>query len=205
MARKILSSGSERIMLERVLPYAKTLLSSVITEGDTAVDATAGNGHDTLFLAQLVGDSGAVYAFDIQQQAVDATIGRLKEHGLEKRAHVILDGHEHLSKYVHGEVAGAIFNLGYLPGGIHDIITKGETTISAIQQLLSKLKIGGIIVLVIYHGHEGGKEERDAVIEYVSQLPQKYVHVLRYEFINQKNDPPFLIALEKMKKLPDPE
>lgn len=71
-------------MLERVLPYAKTLLSSVITEGDTAVDATAGNGHDTLFLAQLVGDSGAVYAFDIQQQAVDATIGRLKEHGLEK-------------------------------------------------------------------------------------------------------------------------
>lgn len=190
-------------MLERVLPYAKTLLSSVINEGDIAVDATAGNGHDTLFLANLVGETGFVYAFDIQQQAVDVTIQRLKENGLEHRARVILDGHEQLSKYVQEEVAGAIFNLGYLPGGNHDIITKGETTISAIEQLLSLLKIGGIIVLVIYHGHEGGKEERDAVIEFVKSLPQKYVHVLRYEFINQKNDPPFIIALEKMKKLPD--
>ncbi len=190
-------------MLERVLPYAKTLLSSVINEGDIAVDATAGNGHDTLFLANLVGETGFVYAFDIQQQAVDVTIQRLKENGLEHRARVILDGHEQLSKYVQEEVAGAIFNLGYLPGGNHDIITKGETTISAIEQLLSLLKIGGIIVLVIYHGHEGGKEERDAVIEFVKSLPQKYVHVIRYEFINQKNDPPFIIALEKMKKLPD--
>ncbi|MBB5148134.1 16S rRNA C1402 N4-methylase RsmH [Ureibacillus thermosphaericus] len=190
-------------MLVRVLPYAKTLLSSVINEGDIAVDATAGNGHDTLFLANLVGETGFVYAFDIQQQAVDVTIQRLKENGLEHRARVILDGHEQLSKYVQEEVAGAIFNLGYLPGGNHDIITKGETTISAIEQLLSLLKIGGIIVLVIYHGHEGGKEERDAVIEFVKSLPQKYVHVLRYEFINQKNDPPFIIALEKMKKLPD--
>lgn len=189
-------------MLERVLPYAKTLLSSVINEGDIAVDATAGNGHDTLFLANLVGETGFVYAFDIQQQAVDVTIQRLKENGLEHRARVILDGHEQLSKYVQEEVAGAIFNLGYLPGGNHDIITKGETTISAIEQLLSLLKIGGIIVLVIYHGHEGGKEERDAVIEFVKSLPQKYVHVLRYEFINQKNDPPFIIALEKIKKLP---
>lgn len=189
-------------MLERVLPYAKTLLSSVINEGDIAVDATAGNGHDTLFLANLVGETGFVYAFDIQQQAVDATIQRLKENGLEHRARVILDGHEQLSKYVQEEVAGAVFNLGYLPGGNHDIITKGETTISAIEQLLSLLKIGGMIVLVIYHGHEGGKEERDAVIEFVKSLPQKYVHVLRYEFINQKNDPPFIIALEKIKKLP---
>ena len=190
-------------MLERVLPYAKTLLSQVISEGDIAVDGTAGNGHDTLFLAQLVGDKGQVYAFDIQQQAVEATRNRLKEHGLEHRAHVILDGHEKLSQYVEGEIAGAIFNLGYLPGGNHEIVTKGETTISAIRQLLDKLKIGGIIVLVIYHGHEGGKEEKDAVIQYVSELPQKYVHVLRYEFINQKNNPPFIIALEKVKKLPD--
>lgn len=202
MAREILRRGREE-MLERVLPYAKTLLSQVISEGDIAVDGTAGNGHDTLFLAQLVGDKGQVYAFDIQQQAVEATRNRLKEHGLEHRAHVILDGHEKLSQYVEGEIAGAIFNLGYLPGGNHEIVTKGETTISAIRQLLDKLKIGGIIVLVIYHGHEGGKEEKDAVIQYVSELPQKYVHVLRYEFINQKNNPPFIIALEKVKKLPD--
>lgn len=186
-------------MLERVLPYAKTLLSQVIKEGDIAVDATAGNGHDTLFLAQLVGESGCVYAFDIQEDAIEATNNRLKEHGLDGRARVILDGHEQLSKYVEGEIAGAIFNLGYLPGGNHEIITKGETTISALEQLIAKLKVGGIIVLVIYHGHEGGKEERDAVIDFVSKLPQKYIHALRYEFINQQNHPPFIIALEKKK------
>jgi hypothetical protein len=67
------------------------------------------------------------------------------------------------------------------------------------------LKVGGIIVLVIYHGHEGGKEERDEVIRFVSELPQKYIHVLRYEFLNQKNDPPFVIALEKVKEMPASE
>ncbi len=127
---------------------------------------------------------------------------RLKENGLENRATVILDGHQHVTKYITEEIAGAVFNLGYLPGANHEIITKGETTIQAIESLLSLLKINGIIVLVIYHGHEGGKIERDAVLEYVSNLPQKYVHVLKYEFLNQNNDPPFIIAIEKTKKLP---
>lgn len=190
-------------MLQRVLPYAKTLLSEVIKEGDIAIDATCGNGHDTLFLTELVGDSGHVYGFDIQQQAIDTTKYRLEEHGVLNRATIILDGHENLSKYVKEEISGAVFNLGYLPGARHDVVTKGETTISAIRQLLKQLKIGGMIVLVVYHGHDGGKEERDAIINYVSSLPQKYVHVLRYEFINQKNSPPFIIALEKMKTLPD--
>ncbi|KGR91091.1 rRNA methyltransferase [Ureibacillus massiliensis 4400831 = CIP 108448 = CCUG 49529] len=188
--------------LQRVLQYAQFLLSKVIEEGDIAVDATAGNGHDTLFLAKLVGKTGHVYAFDIQQEAIEATKVRLKEHGLSDRSTVILDGHQHVENYVKDKIAGAVFNLGYLPGANHDIITKGETTIQAIDSLLGLLKVGGMMVLVIYHGHEGGKEERNAVIEYVSELPQKHVHVLRYEFINQKNDPPFIIALEKVKEFP---
>ncbi|GLC88160.1 tRNA (mnm(5)s(2)U34)-methyltransferase [Lysinibacillus piscis] len=187
--------------LQRVLQYAQQLLKETITEGDTVVDATAGNGHDTLFLAQLVGDTGQVYAFDVQKSAVDATLHRLLDAGLEHRALILHRGHEELANHVHKTVAAAIFNLGYLPGSDHDIITKPNTTIQAIEALLALLKIGGIIVLVIYHGHSGGKEERDAVINYVSQLPQKYVHVLKYEFLNQQNDPPFVIALEKMKEL----
>ncbi len=188
--------------LQRVLQYAQQLLKATVEEGDTVVDATAGNGHDTLFLAQLVGDNGQVYAFDVQKSAVDTTLLRLLDHGLEHRGLVLHRGHEEVAKYVHTQVAAAIFNLGYLPGSNHDIITKPNTTIVAIQDLLKLLKIGGLIVLVIYHGHSGGKEERDAVIEYVSQLPQKYVHVLKYEFLNQQNDPPFVIALEKMKDYP---
>ena len=191
--------------LERVLQYAQTLLKSAINEGDIAVDATAGNGHDTLFLAQLVGDDGFVYAFDVQKQAVDATLHRLLDNALEHRALVLKDGHENLAKYVNKPVAGAIFNLGYLPGSDHEVITRPNTTIQALESLLKLLKIGGIIVLVIYHGHEGGKEERDEVIRFVSELPQKYIHVLRYEFLNQKNDPPFVIALEKVKEIPASE
>ena len=127
---------------------------------------------------------------------------RLLDNALEHRAIVLKDGHENVAKYVTKPVSAAIFNLGYLPGGNHEIVTKPNTTIQSIESLLKLLKVGGMIVLVIYHGHEGGKEERDEVIRFVSDLPQKYVHVLRYEFINQKNDPPFIIALEKVKEFP---
>ncbi|MEK3728188.1 MULTISPECIES: class I SAM-dependent methyltransferase [unclassified Lysinibacillus] len=188
--------------LQRVLQYAQQLLKDSIDEGDTVVDATAGNGHDTLFLAQLVGDNGQVYAFDVQKEAVDATLLRLLDHGLEHRALVLNKGHEDVAQYVHKPVAAAIFNLGYLPGSNHDIITKPATTTQAIEELLKLLKVGGLIILVIYHGHPGGKEERDTVMDYVSRLPQKHVHVLKYEFLNQQNDPPFVIALEKMKEFP---
>ena len=188
--------------LERVLQYAQTLLKSAVGDGDIAGDATAGNGHDTLFLAELVGDDGFVYAFDVQKQAVDATLHRLLDNALEHRALVLKDGHENVAKYVDKPVSGAIFNLGYLPGSDHEVITRPNTTIQALESLLKLLKVGGIIVLVIYHGHEGGKEERDEVIRFVSGLPQKYIHVLRYEFLNQKNDPPFVIALEKVKEYP---
>lgn len=186
--------------LQRVLQYAQSLLEMTVGEGEIAVDATAGNGHDTLFLANLVGDDGYVYSFDVQKQAVDATLHRLLDNALEHRALVLRDGHENVAKYITKPVAGAIFNLGYLPGSDHDIITKPNTTIQALESLLKLLKVGGIIVLVIYHGHEGGKEERDEVIRFVNELPQKYIHVLRYEFLNQQNDPPFVIALEKVKE-----
>ncbi|WP_339195485.1 class I SAM-dependent methyltransferase [Solibacillus sp. FSL R5-0449] len=188
--------------LERVLQYAQTLLEMSVSEGDIAVDATAGNGYDTLFLANLVGDDGYVYAFDVQKEAVDATLHRLLDHALEHRAIVLKDGHENVANYIHKPVSAAIFNLGYLPGSNHEIVTKPNTTIQAIESLLKLLKVGGMIVLVVYHGHEGGKDERDEVIRYVSDLPQKHVHVLRYEFMNQKNDPPFIIALEKVKEFP---
>lgn len=185
--------------LERVLDYAKTLLRKSIDFGDVAIDATAGNGHDTLYLTELVGDTGHVFAFDVQQQALDATKERLKEHGVFERTTLILDGHENFAKHVDEPIGGAVFNLGYLPGADHSLTTQAETTITAIDAMLEQMKIGGIVVLVVYHGHEGGKIERDNVLKYVEHLPQKQVHVLRYDFLNQKNDPPFIVALEKVK------
>lgn len=189
--------------LQRVLQYAQFLLKETVETGDIVVDATAGNGYDTTFLAQLVGENGHVFAFDVQQQAIESTNKRLTEAGMANRVSTILDGHENVAQYVQQPISAAIFNLGYLPGSEHQIITKPNTTLQAIESLLKLLKVGGMIVLVVYYGHEGGKEERDQVIEYVSSLPQKKVHVLRYEFINQKNDPPFVIALEKVAEIPN--
>lgn len=185
--------------LKRVLPFAKELLSSVIKPGDLVVDATAGNGHDTLFLAELVGETGHVYAFDVQPEAIQSTEDKLVEANLLSRATLILDGHEHVSQYVQKEIAAAIFNLGYLPGSNLQIVTKGNSTIQAVTSLLEMLKVGGLIVLVVYNGHNGGKEEKDILMDYVMHLPYSFAHVLCYQFLNQQNNPPFIIAIEKMK------
>ncbi|MFX3675035.1 MAG: class I SAM-dependent methyltransferase [Paenisporosarcina sp.] len=183
--------------LQRVIPYVKTLLKSAVSPGDTVIDATAGNGYDTLFLAQLVGPTGHVYAFDVQKTAIDSTLLRLGEH--RNHATVIQTGHEMISSYVTDEISAAVFNLGYLPGSDHEIITRPETTIKAIESCLHLLKVGGLVVLVVYQGHVGGEVERDFLLDYVKSLPQSYVHVLKYEFINQQNHPPFVLAIEKMK------
>lgn len=150
-------------MLKRVIPFAHELLQNSMQSGDFAIDATAGNGHDTVMLADIVGHSGHVLAFDVQKQAVENTKTRIQEMGLN-HVTVIHDGHEHLERYLpenaRYNLGGAIFNLGYLPGSDKSIVTTPETTITAIQLLLKHLKKGRLIVLVVYHGHSGGKEEK---------------------------------------------
>ncbi|WP_216831552.1 class I SAM-dependent methyltransferase [Alkalihalobacterium elongatum] len=187
--------------IDGILPFARILLEKVVHSGDIAIDGTAGNGHDTLFLAKRVGEHGRVYSFDIQEKAIEKTKKRVVEHAVEKQVTLLHKSHDHLSESIpkehQGKIKGAIFNLGYLPGGDKEIVTKPESTLSSIEQLFEMLDIGGIIVLVIYHGHEQGKLEKAAVLQYVEQLNQEDVHVLKYEFINQKNNPPFIIAIEK--------
>ena len=182
--------------LLRILPFARQLLRDTIIPGETVVDATAGNGNDTEFLAQHVGDSGHVFAFDIQQAALDATGIRLGE--LNERVTLVLDSHENVKQYIKRQIGGAVFNLGYLPHSEDlTIVTTPDSTIKAIDIMLGMLKKGGIIAISVYDGHEGGSEERDALLDYVKNLHQADVHVIRYELVNQRNHPPFLIALEK--------
>jgi hypothetical protein len=90
-----------------------------------------------------------------------------------------------------------MFNLGYLPGFDHQITTTSNSTIISLNAAIRLLRAGGIITIVAYTGHAGGQEEANAVAEWASQLPQAQFNVLSYRFINQKNDPPFLIAVEK--------
>lgn len=192
-----------QILLHRVLPFSKRLIEKTVLPGETVIDATAGNGNDTLFLATHVGEDGHVYAFDIQQQALDATAERLND--LNERVTLVLDSHANIDKHVQGPIGGAMFNLGYLPHSDDlSVITKPDTTIEAIHKILGLLKKDGVITISVYDGHEGGKEERDALLAYVKSLHQAEVHVARYELLNQRNNPPFLLALEKMKDFEEP-
>jgi predicted methyltransferase len=186
-------------MLATALHFSHTLLKEIVQAGDTVVDATMGNGHDTAFLAELVGSTGQVYAFDVQEQAVQATKNRLQELDLSAQALLLQQGHETLGQVIPDttEIRAAIFNLGYLPKSDKHIITKPDTTKKALEALLSRLQAKGRIILVVYYGHEGGAAELALVNDYCQQLPQEAFNVLTYQFINQRNQPPILFCIEK--------
>lgn len=187
-----------QITLHRVLPFSKRLISKMVFPGETVIDATAGNGNDTQFLAEIVGEKGHVFAFDIQQQALDATKERLGE--LANEVTLILDSHANVDQYVKGPIGGAMFNLGYLPYSDDlSVITTAESTVAAVHKMLGLLKANGILTISVYAGHEGGKEERDALLHYVGNLHQADVHVAKYEIVNQRKNPPFLLAIEKLR------
>lgn len=187
-------------MIKGVINYAHYLLEKSIDKGETVIDATCGNGHDTLFLSNTVGDDGHVIGLDIQQDAINNTNELLAEHG-KKNATLHCDNHAHLSHHLEsdliGKIGGAVFNLGYLPKGDKAIITNAPSTIIALDTILLYLKQNGIIVLVVYHGHPGGNTEKEAILKHVIKLDQKEYNVLQYGFINQKNNPPFIIAIQK--------
>ena len=143
------------------LRWHMIFLAEVVTQDDIVVDATMGNGHDTLFLAKL---AKKVCAFDIQEQALEKTQERLDQAGYTN-AQLILQGHETLDQFVTEAKAG-IFNLGYLPSADKSVITRPQTTIESLEKLCHLLVKGGRIAIMIYYGHEGGDIERDAVLEF---------------------------------------
>ncbi len=181
------------------------------------VDATAGKGNDTLFMCQNMEQSGKVYAFDIQKEALDAAKGLLCENGYltkegnstENGCHraipqveLILDSHEHMEQYVSAEsVDVMMFNLGYLPGGDHSLATKPATTITAIEKGLELLKVGGVMSVCIYSGGDSGFEERDAVLDYLEALDAKQYTVIMSSFYNKPNHPPIPVLIQKERKI----
>lgn len=170
-----------------------------VKEGDICIDATAGNGNDTKLLCELVGKHGRVYAFDIQEQAVEYTKECLTKAGLEERAKVLLDSHENMAEYVEAESVSCItFNFGYLPGGDHNLATKKESSIAAIYEGLRLLKKGGIMSLCIYSGGDSGFEERDAILEELKKMDGKRYLVIVSSYYNRPNHPPIPVLIIKL-------
>ncbi|MGN0778984.1 MAG: class I SAM-dependent methyltransferase [Aristaeellaceae bacterium] len=163
---------------------AADCLRQVVQPGDTVIDATLGNGHDTCMLAELVGESGHVIGFDVQPSAVESTRSALAAQKLLSRCELHCTGHEHIADCVSVPVRAAVFNLGWLPGGDKSITTHWDTTRTAIAAALSLLVAGGVCTVCAYPGHAAGDEERAALMDWLSALrPQEY-NVLHHRFLN---------------------
>lgn len=181
------------------LDISHKIIRETVKIGDTVIDATMGKGGDTLFLADIVGENGKVYAFDIQKMALTHTAEKLKIEGLDQRVELILDGHQNIKDHVKTEVSGIMFNLGYLPGGDHNVYTMSETTKQAIEASLNLIKVGGIISIVVYYGGDSGYEEKNDIMEYIKTIDNKRFSVLKCSWENQPNDPPIAVIIEKLK------
>lgn len=193
-------------LLTQTVSVAMTITRSYLRDGDTAIDATCGNGHDTLALAQAVGRSGRILAIDLQKDAIDASRQRLAAHQIEN-TDFVCGSFVQLETYWRAwtetqveavsEPKAVVFNLGYLPGGNKNVTTKTEDTLLAVQQALSVIAHGGIVTLVLYPGHEEGAREREALLEFAAQLPASQFHAAYVKFPNQKKNPPEILWITK--------
>lgn len=188
--------------LPSAVGWAHLLLADRLRPGARVVDATAGNGHDTLFLAQLVGPAGHVLAFDVQAGALAATRARLDAAGIDPgRCALVQAGHETLAEHLpvdwRGRLDAVVFNLGYLPGGDKTRITQAATTLVALAVAVENLSPGGLLTIAVYPGHEGGRQEQLAVTVWAESLPAREFEVQLLRPVNRAATPPECWAVLK--------
>lgn len=181
-----------------ITQWCHEILKLYLPEQGIYVDATMGNGHDTLFLCRLARRQGYVYAFDIQQTALEHTEKLLREHDIESGFSLILDSHVNMGKYLEPETAdGIVFNCGYLPGSDHSLATRPKTTVAAIEAGLSLLKTGGVMSLCLYSGGDTGFEEKETVLNCLKKLDSRRYTVIVQEYYNRGNHPPAPVFIFK--------
>ncbi len=169
---------STRFTLHSLVTESHKTLRPYLTDACISLDATMGNGHDTLFLAR---HSAKVYAFDIQASAVHSTRERLQKTEYINRCTLFHAGHETItSRLPETEKLDAImFNLGYLPYADKTIITQISSTLTALNAALHHLSENGIISIIAYPGHQGGETEMQAIINWYQSLDsQRYAITL---------------------------
>ena len=153
-----------------------------------SVDMTCGNGHDTLFLSKI---SKYVYAFDIQDIAINHTIDLVKSNNIQN-VKIIKESHDLFDKHISENIDLAIYNLGYLPKGDKTISTNATTVLTSLKKALDKLNHFGLVVIVIYlHNLNESKK----ITDFVSNLDANY-DVLKYQVLN-KIDCPYIIKIYK--------
>ena len=181
-----------------LLELQKHFIVSHLKAGDNAADFTMGNGYDTLFLCQTVGETGHVDAFDIQPEALVSTKARLEKAGVPENYSLHLASHHLLRDYIKAPFKAGMFNLGWLPGnGNHEVTTKWETTKPAIEAALSLLAPDGILLVAVYPGHEEGTHEGDSLAAWLATFPRKEICCSRFQSVNSPASPYFFIIEKK--------
>lgn len=192
--------------LDGLMALSRRALASALREafGAMAVDATTGNGHDTLFLAANTGATGRVWAFDVQEAALASAKKRIQTEAphLLDAVTFIHAGHETASTALPPEARGNIravtFNLGYLPGGDKHIVTTASGTLAALDGLSAMLAAGGVLSVHSYQGHPGGGKEGAAVAGWFAALPWEAWRVAEYSFRNKRRNPEVLFLAERV-------
>ena len=189
-------------LITKTTVWAMEIVGRYVKPGDTVIDGTMGNGHDTLALAKLVGPEGTVIAFDIQPMALENTKALLEAEGMKDHPGIrlILDSNANVKNYVEpGEagIAAILFNLGYLPGGDKTVTTTKEETLRAVSDAVELVKPGGLVATVLYSGHEQGEEEKQALLDWAKELPAKAFHVAYISMWNQKKCPPEILLITR--------
>ena len=184
-----------------LLDLHKQFILTHLREGDVAVDFTMGNGHDTVFLSKTVGESGRVYAFDIQEQALASTAKLLQSEGCPDNVTLIQASHHLVKDYVKEPFRAGMFNLGYLPGGDKRITTMRETTMPAIEAALDLLAPDGILNIAVYPGHEEGELEGSMICDYLSGISRHKVCATLVKILNSPTSPFFIMVETKPPKI----
>ena len=179
----------------RLTELVHHVLNDHLREGDLAIDATSGNGHDTGYLATHVGESGKVIAIDIQRSAIESTRSLLSEKDLLDRVTLLAGDHSVILEQLLGEykesVATVLFNLGYLPGSDKSVMTEAQSTIQALDAATNLLRSSGLLCVIAYRAHEGGEEETKSVEEWMASKESSGWHIKRH-VPTSSNLPPIL-------------
>ncbi len=190
---------SEVYELRAARQLAAEFWAKVVRPGDTVVDATLGNGHDTCILAGLVGETGRVIGFDLHEEAVARTRERLTAAGLLDRCELYAVGHERLAELTPPRVRCVAFNLGWLPGGDKSVTTRWETTRTAVLAAMERLEPLGILTVCVYPGHAAGEEERAKLTELLASLPPQVYNILHQRFLNAGEGAPECFVVQRQR------
>lgn len=182
----------------RPTALVQDILARLIESGDRVIDATAGNGHDTVFLAGCVGETGEVLAFDVQQVALESAAARVADVGFSGRVRFILGSHDTMAEHANPlSVAAVMFNLGYLPGEDHALTTETKATLVALDAADTLLRGGGALAVICYPGHPAGALEAHAVEAWMEQRAADGWRVARYGAVGTRRPAPFLLLARK--------